>query len=73
MAIDLLSSVNQVQVKHAPETKLKLRIGLHTGEYKGCIEVTHFPPLPHCPQNVYSLKQYTFRGDIGNGPPINII
>ena len=31
MALDLLSEVTKFRIRHKPEVKLKLRIGLHTG------------------------------------------
>ena len=33
MALQLLQSVQQFRIQHRPDEKLKLRIGIHSGEY----------------------------------------
>ncbi len=32
MALDLLSTVSNFKIRHRPNTKLQLRIGIHSGE-----------------------------------------
>lgn len=34
MALHLLQSVQQFKIQHRPDEKLKLRIGIHSGEYR---------------------------------------
>jgi len=33
MSLELLETVNKFKIKHRPDKKLKLRIGLHSGKY----------------------------------------
>lgn len=34
MALHLLQSVQRFKIQHRPDEKLKLRIGIHSGEYR---------------------------------------
>lgn len=38
MSLDILSLIGSFKARHMPDLKLRIRVGLHSGEY-------HFPPL----------------------------
>jgi atrial natriuretic peptide receptor A len=42
MALDLLANVVDFRIRHLPERKLLLRIGIHSGEYKFATSYTFY-------------------------------
>lgn len=46
MSLDILHSIAAFKIKHMPEIKVKIRIGLHSGTYTNAR--THTQTCTHC-------------------------
>lgn len=67
MSLDILSLIGSFKTRHMPDLKIRIRIGLHSGEYQVPTYVDNYYPqhYNHAPQKPYlniSLKQINIIG-----------